>query len=119
VRRAVASEAPSEGPQPSQTDYAAGFPLTRVHPRPVSLQPPPHHIFVSFPSLPAGSLSWPSPAPSPCGRSRGQAFVAAPAAQRSDRRRIRAIASAMTIALAITALAYVAYGSVSFHHPSR
>jgi hypothetical protein len=48
-----------------------------------------------------------------------QAFVAAPAAQRSDRRRIRAIASAMTIALAITALAYVAYGSVSLLHPSR
>ena len=42
-----------------------------------------------------------------------QAFVAAPGARRSDRRRIMAIASAMTIALAITALAFLVYGNVS------
>lgn len=41
-----------------------------------------------------------------------QAFVVAPAA-RSDKRRIMAIVSAATIALAITALVLVATGSVS------
>merc|ERR1719199_1038754 len=40
-----------------------------------------------------------------------EAFVAAPAASRSDKRRFMAIASAITIALAITALVFVATGS--------
>jgi len=43
-----------------------------------------------------------------------QAFVAAPSSRRSDKRRILAIAGAATIALSITALVFVATGSVSF-----
>jgi len=46
-----------------------------------------------------------------------QAFVAAPATRRSDKRRLLAIASAATIALAITALVFVATGPVCLPFP--
>ena len=59
------------------------------------------------------SLVFCSLTPTPCCMSVLQAFVAAPAASRSDKRRFMAIASAVTIALAITALVFVATGSVS------